>query len=70
MLYCDRWITSIVEEVVASLIWIEEHYHNSKNTTFQERGKTTGQDDAITSKERHFSPVVVILESRRVTLFH
>jgi hypothetical protein len=59
--------TSIVEEVVASLIWIEEnfaeyiapleeHCHNSKNTTFQERGKTTGQDDAIASKERHFSP--------------
>jgi hypothetical protein len=29
---------------------VEEHCHNSKNTTFQERGKTTGGGDAITSK--------------------
>jgi hypothetical protein len=30
---------------------IAEHCHNSKNTTFQERGKTTGRGDAIASKE-------------------
>jgi hypothetical protein len=46
-----------------------EHCHNSKNTTFKERGKTTGQADAITSEEQHFSPLVAILENRRVTLF-
>jgi hypothetical protein len=28
----------------------EEHCHNSKNTTFQERGKTTGRGDAIVIK--------------------
>jgi hypothetical protein len=38
-----------------------EHCRNSKNTTFQERGKTTGQGDAITSKEQHLSPLVAIL---------
>jgi hypothetical protein len=31
---------------------LEEHCHNSKNTTFQERGKTTGWGDAIASKEQ------------------
>jgi hypothetical protein len=46
------------------------HRHNSKNTTFQERGKTTDRGDAIASKERHFSPLTVILENGRVTLFH
>jgi hypothetical protein len=30
---------------------LEEQYHNSKNTTFQERGKTTGLGDAIALKE-------------------
>jgi hypothetical protein len=50
---------------------LQEHCHNSKNTTFQERGKTTGQGDAIASKEqRRFSPLAAILENRRVTLFH
>jgi hypothetical protein len=49
----------------------EEHCHNSKNTTFQERGKITVWDNAIASKEQwHFSPLVAILENRRVTLFH
>jgi hypothetical protein len=43
-----------------------EHCYNSKNTTFQERGKTTGRRDAITSKERHFSPLAAILENRCV----
>jgi hypothetical protein len=38
--------------------------------TFQERGKTTGRNEAIVSKERHFSPLAAILENRRVTLFH
>jgi hypothetical protein len=33
---------------------IEEHCHNSKNTTFQEKGKTTGQGDAIASKEQQY----------------
>jgi hypothetical protein len=43
----------------------EEHFHNSKNTTFQQRGKTTGRGDAIASKEqRHFSPLVAILEKK------
>jgi hypothetical protein len=37
-----------------------EHCHNLKNTTFQERGKTTGRGDAIASKERHFSPLAAI----------
>jgi hypothetical protein len=36
----------------------------------QERGKTTGHSDAITSKERHFSPLTAVLENRCVTLFH
>jgi hypothetical protein len=50
---------------------LEEHCHNSKNTTFQERGKPTGRGDAIVSKEkRHFSPLAAILENKRVTLFH
>jgi hypothetical protein len=49
---------------------LEEHCHKSKNTTFQERGKTTGRGDAVASKERHFSPLAAILENRRVTLFH
>jgi hypothetical protein len=50
---------------------LEEHCHNSKNTTFQERGKTTGRGDAVASKERrHFSPLTAILENRLVTLFH
>jgi hypothetical protein len=31
---------------------LEEHCHNSKNTTFQKRGKTTGRGDAVTSKEQ------------------
>jgi hypothetical protein len=49
---------------------LEEHCHKSKNTTFQEKGKTTGQGDAIPSKERrHFSPLTAILENRSVTLF-
>jgi hypothetical protein len=49
----------------------EEHCHNSKNTTFQERGKTTGWGDAIASTEqRSFSPLAAILEIRRVMLFH
>jgi hypothetical protein len=47
-----------------------EHCHNSKNTTFQDSGKTTGRGDAIASKERHFSPLAAILENKRVTLFH
>jgi hypothetical protein len=43
---------------------LEEHCHNSKNTTFQERGTTTGRGDAIASKEqRHFSPLAAILEN-------
>jgi hypothetical protein len=41
-----------------------------KNTTLQERGKTTGWGDAIASKERHFSPLTAILENRQVILFH
>jgi hypothetical protein len=50
---------------------LENHCHNSKNTTFQERGKTAGRGDAVTSKEwRHFSPLTAILENRRVTLFY
>jgi hypothetical protein len=50
---------------------LEEHCHNSKNTTFQQREKTTGQGDAVTSNEqRHFYPLAAILEYRRVTLFH
>jgi hypothetical protein len=50
---------------------LEEHCHSSKNTTFQERGNTTGRGDAIASKEhQHFSPLVAILENRHVTLFH
>jgi hypothetical protein len=72
---------SILEEVVASLIWVEENFaeyitpieemcHNSKSTTFQEKRKTTGWGDAIASKECHFSPLTASLESRRVTLFH
>jgi hypothetical protein len=48
---------------------LEEYCHNSKNMTFQERGETTGRVDAIASKERHFSPLVTILEDRCVTLF-
>jgi hypothetical protein len=38
-----------------------EHCHNLKNTTFQERGKTTGQGDAIAPKEQQFSPLAAIL---------
>jgi hypothetical protein len=49
---------------------LAEHCRNLKNTTFQERGKTTGWGDAIASKERHFSPLAAILEDRHVTLFH
>jgi hypothetical protein len=50
---------------------LEEHCHNSKNTTFQERETTTGQGDAFASKEqRDFFPLADILENRRVTLFH
>jgi hypothetical protein len=41
---------------------------NFKKKTFQEIGKTTGWGDAITSKERHFSPLMAILENRGVTL--
>jgi hypothetical protein len=38
---------------------------------FSGDGKTTGQGDAIASKERgHFSSLVAILENRHVTLFH
>jgi hypothetical protein len=49
---------------------LEEHCHSPKNTTFQERGETTGQGDAVASKEqRQFSPLEVILENRLVTLF-
>jgi hypothetical protein len=46
-----------------------EHCHNSKNTTLQDRGKTTGRGAAIASKERHFSPLAAILENKHVTLF-
>jgi hypothetical protein len=50
---------------------LAEHCHNSKNPTFQERGKPTDRNDAIASKEqRRFSPLAAILENRRVTLFH
>jgi hypothetical protein len=45
---------------------LEEHCHNSKNTAFQERGKIT----AFASKERHFFPLVAILENRCVMLYH
>jgi hypothetical protein len=31
--------------------------HNSKNTTFLERGKPTGRGDAIASKEERTSPL-------------
>jgi hypothetical protein len=49
----------------------EENCHNQKNTTFLDRGITTGRGNAIASKElRHFSPLMAILEKRRVTLFH
>jgi hypothetical protein len=48
----------------------EEHCHNSKNTTFQERGKTTGRDNATASKERYFLPLMTTLENRCVTPFH
>jgi hypothetical protein len=65
------WIVTqdnLARRLVAPL---EENCHNSKNTTFKERGKTTGWGDAIASKEqRHFSPLAAILENRRVTLFH
>jgi hypothetical protein len=30
---------------------LEEHGHNSKDTTFQERGKITGRGDEIAPKE-------------------
>jgi hypothetical protein len=56
-----------VSEYIAPL---EERCHNSKNTTFQERGKTTGWGDAIASKEQHFSPLAAILENRCVMQFH
>jgi hypothetical protein len=50
---------------------LEEHFHNSKNTTFQERGKTTRLGDAIASKEQqHFFPLATVLENRSVMLFH
>jgi hypothetical protein len=49
---------------------LEEQCRNSKNTTFQERGNTTGRGDAVASKERHFSPLVAILENRHVTPSH
>jgi hypothetical protein len=56
---------------------LEEHCHNSKNTTFQERERerererNTGRGDAIGSKElRYFSPLAAILEKRRVGPFH
>jgi hypothetical protein len=50
---------------------VEEHCHNSKNTAFQDIGKTAGWGEAIASKEqRQFSPLAAILESRRVTIFH
>jgi hypothetical protein len=51
------------------IVPLEEHCRNSKNTNFQERGKTTGRGDAIASKEqRHFYPLAAILENRPVTL--
>jgi hypothetical protein len=50
---------------------LDEHCHNSKNTNFQERGKTTGGGEATTpKKQRHFSPLAAILENRCMTLFH
>jgi hypothetical protein len=36
---------------------LEEQSHNSKNTTFHERGKTTGQGDAIAPKNDDTSPL-------------
>jgi hypothetical protein len=49
---------------------LAEHCHNSKNTTFQKRVKTTGRDNTIASKEQHFSPLATILRNRRVKLFY
>jgi hypothetical protein len=47
---------SILKGKVRHIAPPAEHCHNSKNTTFQERGKTTGRGDAIASKEqRQFS---------------
>jgi hypothetical protein len=43
--------------------------HLEKYNFSGDRKKTIGRDDAITSKERHFSPLATILENRRVTLF-
>jgi hypothetical protein len=57
------------EEIRQHIAPLDEHRHISKNTTFQERGETTGWGDAIASKEQHFSPLAAILENRRVTLF-
>jgi hypothetical protein len=34
-----------------------------KNTTFQERGETTDQGNAVTSEEQQFSPLAAILEN-------
>jgi hypothetical protein len=47
-----------------------KHCHNSKNTTFQETGKTIGRGNKIASKERHFSPLAATLKNRPVTLLH
>jgi hypothetical protein len=58
------------EVVVYYIAPLEEQCHNSINTTFQERGKTTGRGEAIASKELHFSPLAAILENRGVALFH
>jgi hypothetical protein len=67
--YCQErlFVPGVLYIFIAPL---EEHCHNSKNTTYQERGKTTGRGNAIASKERHFSPLAAILENRCVTPFH
>jgi hypothetical protein len=49
---------------------LEELCHNSKNTSFQEREKTTGTGNAIASKELHFSLAAILEKTRRLTLFH
>jgi hypothetical protein len=43
---CTR--SAVYTQYIAPL---EQHCQNSKNTTFQERGKATGWDNAFTSKE-------------------
>jgi hypothetical protein len=41
-----------LEQIQTHIAPLEEHCHNSKNTAFQQRGKTTGRGDAIASKEQ------------------